>query len=195
MTRTDGDRERTPRQRQLMDVAARLFAERGYHAVGINDLSGEMGLTGPAFYRHFPSKDDLLVALLDEAISRHLEDMLDVVATVKEPRARLELIARHHVQFVFDKNDAIRVWRNDYASVPEFDKHRLRYLQRLYTDQWVKTLRTLRPELKKPVAEALCQAAIALAQSPTTFKTTLARLELEPLLVDSILKVLLPAEG
>jgi AcrR family transcriptional regulator len=42
-----------------MAAAAQLFARHGYHAVGINDISGELGLTGPAFYRHYPSKEAL----------------------------------------------------------------------------------------------------------------------------------------
>ncbi|MCW2500416.1 MAG: TetR/AcrR family transcriptional regulator, partial [Frankiales bacterium] len=35
---------RSPRQRELVEVAAQLFSQRGYHAVGINDISGELGL-------------------------------------------------------------------------------------------------------------------------------------------------------
>src|ERR1700712_5575329 len=92
---------RSPRQRELITVASRLFSKRGYHAVGINDITAELGLTGPAFYRHYPSKEALLIAVLDESISSHLEEVRDIVSSVIEPTDALDAIIAHHLAFVF----------------------------------------------------------------------------------------------
>ena len=54
----------TPRQEQLRREAARMFAEFGYHGVSIEDLGASVGISGPAVYKHFSSKDALLAALL-----------------------------------------------------------------------------------------------------------------------------------
>ena len=51
-------------QEQLRREAARMFAEFGYHGVSIEDLGASVGISGPAVYKHFSSKDALLAALL-----------------------------------------------------------------------------------------------------------------------------------
>ena len=56
------------RRKELIAVAANLFASRGYYAVTVDDIGDAVGLTGPALYRHFASKEALLVAVFDEVI-------------------------------------------------------------------------------------------------------------------------------
>ena len=56
------------RRRELIAAAARLFAARGYYAVTVDDLGEALGISGPALYRHFPSKQALLVAVFDQVI-------------------------------------------------------------------------------------------------------------------------------
>ena len=191
----EGD-SRSPRQRELVSVAARLFAERGYHAVAINDISGELGLSGPAFYRHFRSKEALLVAVLDECITSHLEDVRDIVTGAGDPLDVLRDIVANHIEFVFDQTGNITTWRTDFTSLPEADRSRLRYLQRLYTEEWVRTVRRVRPDLDEDVARAVCTAVIALLQSPTEFSSGLSRAAHAGLLRDLALGALLaPLSG
>ena len=59
------------RRAQIRTVAARLFATSGFHGVTIEDIGAACGISGPAVYRHFPSKDALLADLL-VGISEHL---------------------------------------------------------------------------------------------------------------------------
>lgn len=177
-----GPGARTPRQRELVTVAARLFAKHGYHAVGINDISGELGLTGPAFYRHYPSKEALLIAVFDDAITGHLEQVVDVVRSVTDPLDALQAIIDNHVDFVFDQTDNIQTWRTEFRSLPEADRHRLRYLQRLYTEEWVRVVRQLRSDLDVEQVRTMCQGAIALIQSATEFHNRLPRSVVGPTL-------------
>jgi AcrR family transcriptional regulator len=188
------DNVRTPRQRELIEVAARLFAQRGYHAVGINDISGELGLTGPAFYRHYPSKEALLIAVLDDAISSHLEEVGDLVASIADPLETLEAIVEHHIDFVFEQTENIMTWRTEFRSLPEPDRHRLRYLPRRYTEEWVRTLRQLRPELSVDQVRAMCHGAIAMLQSPIEFNNKLPREQVGPLLYGMVMQALMTTD-
>ena len=52
--------QKANRRAELMASAARLFAERGFAAVSTADLGDAVGMSGPALYRHFASKEALL---------------------------------------------------------------------------------------------------------------------------------------
>ena len=61
------------RRQQLVRAASRLFAERGFRAVSMEDLAAEAGVSGPAVYRHFASKEALLADLLIDVSEQLLE--------------------------------------------------------------------------------------------------------------------------
>ena len=58
---------RSERRAHLVDTALRLFARGGYHATGIDAVLAASGVAKKTLYHHFPSKDDLIVAYLEEA--------------------------------------------------------------------------------------------------------------------------------
>ena len=63
----------SPRREQILDTAADLFAQRGFHGVSVADLGAACGISGPALYKHFPSKDamlaEMLVSISEELLS------------------------------------------------------------------------------------------------------------------------------
>lgn len=63
------------RRAQILDEATRLIAERGYYGFGIRELADRCGLTNPGVLHHFGSKDQLLIALLENR-DRHVEDVV-----------------------------------------------------------------------------------------------------------------------
>ena len=56
----------SPARRRLLDTATRLFYAEGIHAVGIDRIIAEAGVAKATFYNHFPSKEDLVVAYIEE---------------------------------------------------------------------------------------------------------------------------------
>jgi AcrR family transcriptional regulator len=58
--------EMSPRER-ILNTAATLFYKDGYRAIGIDRVIAESGVAKATFYKHFPSKDDLIVAWIDRA--------------------------------------------------------------------------------------------------------------------------------
>jgi AcrR family transcriptional regulator len=61
-----GDPGASPARRRLLDTATRLFYAGGIHAVGIDRIIAEAGVAKATFYKHFPSKDELVVAYIEE---------------------------------------------------------------------------------------------------------------------------------
>jgi AcrR family transcriptional regulator len=171
---TQTRRRTSVRRQELIEAAARLFAARGYYAVTVDDLGDALGLSGPALYRHFPSKEALLVAVFDRVIELQREQLRDVLTQAKDPASALEAIVLLHVQFAVDQRETMAVWRQEFHHLPEADGWRLRRAQRLYVEEWVHIVHELRPELNDASVRALVHGVLGLLQSPSDFQSGLA---------------------
>src|SRR5262245_47620779 len=68
---SSGRRRPDPERRErILSAAAELTARRGFHTIGMADIGAEAGIVGSGVYRHFASKDAILVALLDRVMGR-----------------------------------------------------------------------------------------------------------------------------
>ncbi|MEV0403340.1 TetR/AcrR family transcriptional regulator [Actinoallomurus sp. NPDC050550] len=65
---TIASRRESPARRRVLDTALALFYAEGIHAVGIDRIIAEAGVAKATFYHHFPSKDDLVCAYLEEQV-------------------------------------------------------------------------------------------------------------------------------
>jgi TetR/AcrR family transcriptional regulator, cholesterol catabolism regulator len=152
---------RAPRQdnrrAQLLDAAARLFRERGFHATSMRDIAKAVGMLSGSIYYHFDSKEEMLLAVYEEG-ERRVADAVDAaVALETDPWARLEAASAAHLRVLIAHRDytqvmirtlpqeagavgpRIRDLRRDYESrfrrliddlalPPEIDRHYLRLL-------------------------------------------------------------------
>lgn len=78
--------EASPKDK-LFRTAARLFYQSGYRATGVDTIAADSGIGKMTLYRHYPSKDDLIVAYLrdsDEAFWRSFEAITQGAATPRE---------------------------------------------------------------------------------------------------------------
>lgn len=77
---------------RIIDVAAKLFRENGIEATGIADIMKEAGLTHGGFYRHFQSKDALVVEAIGRAVSTSLEKLRSATNKQTRTKALLEYV-------------------------------------------------------------------------------------------------------
>lgn len=61
---------RTDTRERILDVSAKLFAEKGYSATGIDEIARNVGITKSVIYYHFKNKEDILQTLIDEAFAQ-----------------------------------------------------------------------------------------------------------------------------
>ncbi|NBH05012.1 TetR/AcrR family transcriptional regulator [Amycolatopsis sp. SID8362] len=73
---------------RLLATASRLFYAEGIHAVGVERLVSEASVTRATFYRHYPTKDDLVAAYLTET-SHRIREAVDAARAGKPPREAL----------------------------------------------------------------------------------------------------------
>ena len=134
---TERDRAKADRQAAILHEAARLFAERGYSGVSLEDLGAAVGVSGPAVYRHFENKQALLGAILVRVSERLRAGGRAVVDAGGTPEEQLHAIIAFHVDFALADADVIRVQDRDLASLREEDRHTVRRLQREYVELWI----------------------------------------------------------
>ncbi len=87
-------KEKVPTRARILSAAARLFAERGYHAVGMTEIQDAVALKRGALYHHIRSKEDLLYDISRQYISELLLRGQHVMKDVRDPRERVRVLGR-----------------------------------------------------------------------------------------------------
>ena len=64
------------RRDEIMQVAARIFAIKGYHATTLEEIARELGITKPALYYHVRSKEEILREIINRILEFQTEDEL-----------------------------------------------------------------------------------------------------------------------
>ena len=108
-------RRKSDRRVQLLAAAERLFAERGFLAVRLEDIGAAAGVSGPAIYRHFPNKESLLVELLVGISTRLLAGAREVRSREVDADAALDGLIDFHLDFALGEPDLIRIQDRDLA--------------------------------------------------------------------------------
>lgn len=153
------------RRQQILDTAAGLFAERGFHGVSVHDIGAACGISGPALYKHFRGKDELLAASLTDISETLLEEGQARARAAASPHEALTALIDWHVEFALDHPAFIIVQDREWANLDGDGRRDVRALQLRYVDVWVDTVRMLRPELDRPTARAAVQATFGLLNS------------------------------
>jgi AcrR family transcriptional regulator len=94
------------RREQILDVAVQVFARNGFHDTSMNDVAEVAGVTKPVLYQHFDSKQDLYLALLDEAGRRMLDTIRTATAGAASGREQTELGFKAYFRWVASDLDA-----------------------------------------------------------------------------------------
>jgi AcrR family transcriptional regulator len=162
---TSRSRQKAERREQLLASASRLFAERGFRSVSIEELAFDAGVSGPAFYRHFESKEAILADLLIHVSARLLREGAEHVANATTPSQALQSLITFHTDFALRDRDLIRIQDHDFASLAPSDAKGVSRLQRAYLEIWVTVLNELEPFDNESVARTKVQAVFGLLNS------------------------------
>ncbi|MEU1125401.1 TetR/AcrR family transcriptional regulator [Streptomyces sp. NPDC005899] len=158
------------RREQILREAARLFAERGFHGVGVDEIGAAVGISGPGLYRHFPGKDAMLAELLVGISERLLEGgrlrvAEDAASPGGSPEALLDALIEGHIDFALDDRPLITLHDRELDRLRDTDRKRVRRLQRQYVEVWVEVVRALYPALAEDEARVTVHGVFGLLNS------------------------------
>ena len=164
------------RRDQILQQAAELFAARGFHGVSMADLGAACGISGPALYKHFRSKEEMLAEMLVSISEELLETGRARVAATQPTTSpgstagsradrAVAALVDWHVDFALRDRALIVVQDRDWESLPRDARERVRQLQREYVDLWAAQLGRVHRGLDGDRGRAMAHAAFGLINS------------------------------
>lgn len=120
------------REQTILSAATGAFAEEGFHGVSMDELGRRAGLSGPALYRSFSGKLEILATLLNEA----LDELLTATIPIHDdPELDLDRALRHHIHFSATRRHLVGLYQREarFLTAPwkrPFDRRQRRYIEK-----------------------------------------------------------------
>lgn len=136
----------SPRGR-LLSAAAGLFRDQGYERTTVRDIAAAVGIQSGSIFHHFPSKDAILYAVVEEVIKTNTQRLRDAIDGVADASAQLRaLIYMELVFIVGDTREAMSVMVQEWRSLSDEQQRQALQLRQVYEDIWLKVLAQLKTE-------------------------------------------------
>lgn len=186
------------RKAQIAAVAAEAFSERGYHAVGIDDIASAVGVSGPALYRHFPNKYALFVHAV-ESLSQALLDATDAARCERDdPRQQLQAVMVAVIGVTLENRRRGGLYRWEGRYLEKTDRENLRLEVLALRQRIADPLSTVRPELDRAHLGLVTSAVLSVIGSVTAHRSALPPKQIEAFLLSicwSVIDIELPQIG
>lgn len=168
-------RTRTSRRERLVATGMRLFAERSYAAIRIEDVAAEVGLAASSVYNHLPTKQEILIVALTRADGYLQVEMDRILASTPDSADALRGLTESYAQFAWSHPDLVDALVSEVQNLPPSDEAYLRSEQRGYVEEWVDLLRSAQPGLSAPTARITVHAALTVTNDLAVSSTIRTR--------------------
>jgi TetR/AcrR family transcriptional regulator, cholesterol catabolism regulator len=103
------------RRDELLRIAARLFAERGFKNTTVRDIADAAGILSGSLYHHFDSKESMVDELLDTFQTELWEQYDAITDSDLSPRAKLEAVVRASFDAIDHHHSEVAIFQSDAA--------------------------------------------------------------------------------
>jgi TetR/AcrR family transcriptional regulator, cholesterol catabolism regulator len=142
------------RRSELLGIAGRLFAQRGFTNTTVRDIADAAGILSGSLYHHFDSKESMVDELLSTFQTALFASYDEILARDVDARGKIDAIVRASFDAIDQHPDEVAIFQNDAAYLQQFDRfaylgeHNRRF-RALWVDLLAEGVRTgvLRPDL------------------------------------------------
>src|SRR6266567_3334842 len=130
----------SPRRRapEIIEAAARVFAERGFHGATTQDIADVLGIRQASLYYYFPSKEGALELVCLQGVAGYFEAAKAIASGPGSAADKLARLIKSHLSPLADRSDFMRVFLNERQHLPAESRRRIgklsRGLERLFED-------------------------------------------------------------
>jgi AcrR family transcriptional regulator len=133
--RKASQRRRAP---QIIEAAARVFAERGFHGATTQDIANVLGIKQASLYYYFSSKETALELVCLKGVEGFFDAAKAIAARPESSTKRLTLLIKSHLSPLVDRPNFVRVFLNERQHLPRESRRRIgrwsRGLERIFED-------------------------------------------------------------
>lgn len=165
------------RRELILAAAIELFHARGYPATGVDDIGKAVDVSGPAIYRHFSSKEEILLEAIQMAADEVHEANVNARVSGSGPMGVLEGYVRAYVRVALERSALISVWTSEARHLSSQRRSPMTRRLRAWSTEWNDELRRARPGLSDEDARVLVAGAIGLITTTATADLAAERLE------------------
>lgn len=131
---------------RILQTAAAIFADKGYHDTSIRDISRATGVSLSGLYYYFRSKEELLYLIQDHCFSTVLEEARQVLERETDAQARLHIFIENHLRYFVNNMKEMKVLSHEARSLSGDYRRLVNAKKRAYTELCVQILSDLAPE-------------------------------------------------
>jgi AcrR family transcriptional regulator len=130
----------SPRRRapEIIEAAARVFAERGFHGATTQDIADVLGIRQASLYYYFPSKEGALELVCLQGVAGFVEVARAIASGPGTAADKLARLIKSHLSPLTDRSDFVRVFLNERQHLPRESRRRIgrwsRGLERVFED-------------------------------------------------------------
>lgn len=120
--RSASRRRRAP---EIIEAAAHVFAERGFHGATTQDIADVLGIRQASLYYYFSSKEAALEAVCLKGVEGFFEAAKAIAARPLSAQERLSLLIKSHLTPIIDRRDFVKVFQNERRFLPNESRRRI----------------------------------------------------------------------
>jgi len=158
----------------------------------MDDIGSAAGITGPAIYRHFKNKEEILAAAVVRGSEQVLAKVQEIVSTSTDPRDTLERLARNFARATLRQPAIGAIVVSERRLL---DAQTLAYVERslrLHMEEWMHAFSQLRPDLSEGEARVMLHSVWGMLETPTRYQSGLGDAAVEEIMVGMVMNALLP---
>jgi AcrR family transcriptional regulator len=110
------------RRREVLELAAELFAEKGFRATTVRDIADAAGILSGSLYHHFDSKESMIEEILTGFLDELLERYHAIVAAGRGSRETLEEVLAASFEFIDRRHAEVAIYQNEAKYLTQFDR-------------------------------------------------------------------------
>ena len=150
------------RREGILSEAIVLFREHGFGGVSVDEIGAAAGVAGPALYRYFENKAELLAAAMSRA-SEQLSAGVSTALAMPDDAASLGALIDSYVRIAIAQSDTIAVYLAEVDSLPADRRDIVRREQRAYVEEWCAVVRRLAPQQSSADVRVAVHGTIGMA--------------------------------
>jgi AcrR family transcriptional regulator len=148
------------RRERILEAAIGLFRDQGFHGTTMDDIGAVAGVTGPALYHHFKSKQEILASVFFRIGDQIFDQLNATVMSDIAPEQLLEELVTHYIDVVIANRRGFPLLYVEVRNLSAHDAELTRERRRLFYEHWARAVSLARPDLLPAEAQ---QAARSVA--------------------------------